>query len=348
MPDNCTLPLARSRSRRLVSAGTLALSSLLVALPLNAQQPKTQEQDGAKILLPILMAAVAPALQTGIGCLFERMISFMGANRSAACVQPNTTTVLQPGQYMQGGQPGQAYLPQQQPPMGNMQGMPQVGQPGQAYPPLQPAPMSNVQAQQLAQTPVFSFIVNKLTDNTPQARVKQVVQFQNVAQGAQNLSFDIRTGESFAILFATTVPGRVRLINTDVNQVVSSSDVYEALPAADNRMPRDWQGGVLMGGAPGMEYLDVEFTPCVSQQYANDPRVVQFQGVLPNCSQESATKKYTPAAANNKGGVIESGAKAMFFPPSAHPGQPVAVAPANYSKGGALTFRITIVHQPAG
>ena len=101
----------------------------------------------------------------------------------------------------------------------------------------------------------------------------------------------------------------------------------------------------MMAGMAGTEYLDVEFTPCVSQQYVNDPRVVQFQGVLQNCSQESATKQYTPALANSKGGVIESGAKAMLFPPSANPGQPVAVAPANYTKGGALTFRITINHQ---
>jgi hypothetical protein len=208
--------------------------------------------------------------------------------------------------------------------------------------------MSSVQAVQLADKPIFSFIVNKLTDNTPQAQVKEMVSFQNVAQGAQNLSFNIKTGESFAVLFTTTVPGRVRMINTDVNQVVSPSDVYEALPGADNRMPRDWQGGVIMAGTPGIEYLDVEFTPCVSQQYITDSRVAQFQGVLPNCSQETATKQYTPAQANSKGGVIESGAKAMVFPPGAPAGQPIAVAPPGYSKGGGLTFRIAINHQPPG
>jgi hypothetical protein len=135
------------------------------------------------------------------------------------------------------------------------------------------------------------------------------------------------------------------LINTDVDGQVSTSDFYEALPAADNRMPRDWQGGITMAGRKGTEYLDVDFTPCISQQYASDPRVAMFQGLIPACSQEAATKRFTPARSNGAGGPGESGAKAMVFPSSPSPGQPIGLAPANYSKGDGLTFRVTINHR---
>jgi hypothetical protein len=346
--------MANSRDASVTGArtrGLLSFAGLVLALSTVVQPVKAQEQERAKVLLPLLLSAIAPSLQAGVGCLFERLIRRMGAAApSLNCIQPNTTTVVQPGEFLQGGQSSQAGLVSQG---GGAQGMtPPPMLPSQQVaqkPPLMPStPMNNTQAVQLAQTPVFSFIVNKLTDNTPQAQIKEVVQFDNVAQGTQILGFNIKTGESFAVLFATTVPGRVRMLNTDVNQVVTASDVYEALPGADNRMPRDWQGGIMMAGRAGTEYLDVEFTPCVSQQYINDPRVVQFRGLLPSCSQDSATKRYTPALPNGKGGVIGGGAKVMVFPPSANPGQPVALAPENYSRGGALTIRIIINHQTPG
>jgi hypothetical protein len=344
-----------------------------------AAQPAQEATQGSSKflapLVPMLVSAITPALQAGFGCIFDRMFSFMGANPNPACAQPNQTAVLRPVAYAQpyGSVPGYAIPGAPNPlagpavsgvPMGTSALLNQEpaspagagwsGPPGQpavntwSGPPAQGsqlAPAAGSDAQMLAATPVFSFIVNKLSDGTPQASVTQTVQFANARKGANDLAFDIRTGESFSILFATTVPGRVRLINTDVAGQVSTSDYYEALPAADNRMPRDWQGGITMAGSKGTEYLDVDFTPCVSQQYATDPRVAMFQGLIPACSQEAATKRFIPARANGQGGPAESGAKAMVFPSSPSPGQPIGLAPANYAKGDGLTFRITINHQ---
>lgn len=327
--------------------------AILSAAALCSQPAAAQEQGESKSLLPIVMAAITPALQSGFGCVFDRLLSFLGANPTPACIQPNNTTMMYPGGFVQGGY-GQPAYPQQagaavqtgayQPSAAYIQ--PSAAMPG-AMPAVgaQPGQLSNVQALQLARTPLLSFIVNKLTDGSPQARVRETVMFDKVQQGSPNLAFDIKTGESFAILFASTVPGRVRMINTDVDRVVSTSDLYETLPGADNRMPRDWQGGITMSGKKGIEYLDIDFTPCISQQYAGDARVAPFVGILPACAPESATKRYTPAAASGKGGVLEGGAKAMVFPASANPGQPVAFAPPDYAKGGTLTFRITINHQ---
>jgi hypothetical protein len=287
-------------------------------------QPMQAPGSSSKFLMPLVISALSPVLQAGFGCIFDRLFSFMGANPSPACTQPNQTAVVQ--------------LPNNASPSGvnvasiNPMPAPQGSENAVQAPPGLGAQTGN--AQVLATTPVLSFIVNKLSDATPQATVTQTVQFANVQQPGSNLAFDIRTGESFAILFATSVPGRVRLVNTDVEHHVTASDVYEALPAADNRMPRDWQGGITMAGAKGTETLDVNFTPCISPRYASDPRVTMFQGMLPACSAEVDA---TPTRA--------TGAKAMVFPSSPTPGQPVGLAPANYAKGEALTFRITINHQ---
>lgn len=453
----------RSDGGRIRALPMVALAVAAWSLPVAPAHAQQQSGEGGKFMVPLIVAAISPVLQSGFGCLFSRLLSFMGGPPNPACVQPNNTATVQPGYggqsaYLQGsagaygaypgaaGQPGatgQAYGQSYGQGTGSSYGQPATpasgygqpagqaygqpagqaygqpagqaygqpagqgygqpagqgygqpaaqgyGQPAQGYgqpanqgygqPATQgygqpagqaygqsygqpgaygsaPAPaqgygqaygqpgVGKSQAGDLAQTPLFSFIVNKLTDNTTAARVKEVVQFQDVPQGAQNLSFAIRTGESFALLFTTTVPGRVRLINTDVNAAVTSSDVYEALPGQDNRMPRDWQGAIMMAGTPGTEYLDVEFTPCVSAQFASDPRVAPFQGVLPVCSQDVATKTYSPARGLSDGGVLGGGARAMIFPASPNPGQPVALAPPNYTRGGVLSFRITVQHQ---
>ena len=291
--------------------------------------PTQPPASSAKFLMPLVISALTPVLQTGFGCIFDRLFSFTGANPNAACTQPNQTSIVRPPG---NAPPSGVYIASANPPL-----PPQGGESAVQTPMPPGAQTAIAQAQVLAGTPVLSFIVNKLSDATPQATVTQTVQFANVQQADGNLAFDIRTGESFAILFATSVPGRVRLVNTDVERQVTVSDVYEALPAADNRMPRDWQGGITMAGAKGTEYLDVNFTPCVSPRYASDPRVTMFQGTLAACSQDGDAAPVTRARA--------SAAKAMVFPGAASPGQPIGVAPANYAKGDALTFRITINHQ---
>ena len=99
-----------------------------------------------------------------------------------------------------------------------------------------------------------------------------------------------------------------------------------------------------MTGRPGVEYLDVEFVPCISQSLSQHPSVMSFVNSLPACTNEAATKDYRPAQPSGKGGVADFGGKAMSFPASADPSQPVAIAPANYAKGEMLRFRLRIDH----
>ena len=187
--------------------------------------------------------------------------------------------------------------------------------------------------------------MQKLANAAPGAPALEMLPSQPLQSGQEPV-FDVYTDQAFAVLFATSVPGRVRLINTDVNQVVSTSSLYEAIPASDNRMPRTHEGGILMTGTPGVEWLDVEFTPCISPSLQQHPAVAGFVGSLNPCTNEAVTKRYTPAMANGKGGAATFGGKAMSFPTGGDPTQPVAIAPPSYAKGDALRFRVKINHLP--
>lgn len=278
--------------------------------------------------------------------------------------------------YLQPGQGGQAYGNAPMPPPGSSYaGQAAGGYPvAPAYPsqnpggyPTAPPPPGQVnaapaapaapaaqaaqaglnpgQAAALSTQPILSFVVQKLSSAVPHSPVHAVLVEDRFSQQTEP-SFSLATGEAFAIKFSTSVPGRVRLINTDVDAVVSTSPLYEAVPGNDNRMPREYEGGIEMTGKPGIEYLEVEFVPCVSQALVGHPSVQPFNGQLPACTLEPATKQYRPALANGRGGLVAMGGKAMVFPASGDPSQPVAIAPGNYAKGEMLRFRLRIQHLP--
>lgn len=321
-------------------------------------------------LLPALTGQIVGVLAQGAGCIFSRLFSFMGARPNFNCVDsaqgannaPINTQFQQGqpqygqqqfgqqayGQQQYGQQPPQQFATQQysqQQPFAQapLQVPQAVGQPNAA--PADAVPVvSNSFAVEAARQPVFSFVVQKLANSFVGAETLGILASQPLQSG-QEPAFDITTDQAFAVLFATSVPGRVRLINTDADQVVATSSVYEAIPANDNRMPRQHEGGILMTGKPGTEWLDVEFTPCISPSLKQHPSVAGFVGTLNPCGNESATKQYPPALANGKGGAAAFGGKAMAFPVGADPSQPVALAPANYAKGDTLRFRIKINHQ---
>lgn len=246
---------------------------------------------------------------------------------------------IQPGQL----QPGQIQAGQAMPMTAQAQPMP-VAPPPSATPPQPPAaPLNDQAAGILSSQPVLSFVVQKLADHKPQSPVIGLLA-QDQLNGQNEPSFAVTTGDAFAIRFVTSVPGRVRLINTDVDGQTSVSSLYEAVPAGDNRMPREHEGGILMTGRPGIEFLDVEFVPCVSASLAQHHAVQPFAGQLPACSLEAATRQYRPARADGGGGVADLGGKAMNFPSNPDPTQAVAIAPAGYAKGEALRFRLRIQH----
>lgn len=304
-------------------------------------------------LVPALTGQLVGALAQGAGCVFSRLFSFMGARPNFNCIDSAQgannapmNTQFQQGQQQYGQQQfgQQQQYGQQQPFAQPSQQFPQPA----TQPPAAPAESAPVVSASFAadavRQPVFSFVVQKLANSAVGAETQGILASQPLQTG-QEPAFDITTDQAFAVLFATSVPGRVRLINTDVDQAVATSSVYEAIPANDNRMPRQHEGGILMTGKPGTEWLDVEFTPCISPSLKQHPSVVGFVALLNPCGNEAATKQYPPALANGKGGAAAFGGKAMAFPVGADPSQPVALAPSNYAKGDTLRFRIKINHQ---
>jgi hypothetical protein len=313
-------------------------------------------------LLPKLGDVLVSVAQQGAGCVFSRMLNFLGAGPNPNCSNNAQSVNFVPG----GGQFnsfGNGYnngmnVPQQGGWQQGLQNGPYMApggapqQPGYAAPNAGLAGSAGANALSpqavagLSSQPLLTFVVQKLASAAPNAAVLGILAQDSLSAQAEP-SFVVHTGEAFALTFSTTVPGRVRLINTDADQAVSVSSLYEAVPGSDNRMPREHEGGVLMTGRPGTEFLDVEFVPCVSPALAQHPAVAGFVGTLPACAQESATRQYSPAQANGKGGLADLGGKAMSFPSNADPTQPVALAPGNYAKGEALRFRLRIVHQAA-
>lgn len=355
--------------RRAKVAAALALMGITAA---TATAPAVAAEDGgatsrgwlALALLPKVGDAFVAITQQGAGCVFTRLINFLGAGTNPN--NPNCAsgaagaTYVQPGvQFNAYGNPAWSAAPQPgwQAPVGGYAPTPAPG--GGFIPAPAPAggfvpaaaPAATVAVPALtAQTagvlstqPLLSFMVQKLADNAPRSPVVGVLaQDQLQAQGEP--SFALSGGEAFAIRFATTVPGRVRLINTDVEGKVSVSSLYEAVPGGDNRMPREHEGGILMTGKPGIEYLDVEFVPCISPSLSQHPAVQPFAGALPGCSLDTATRDYRPAHGGGGAAVADVGGRAMSFPASTDPTQPVAIAPAGYAKGEALRFRLRIQH----
>ena len=313
-----------------IACAVLVASIACMPIVVNAQTVENDQSGGkgwfALLLLPkvkeALVGAISTAFSSGASCVFSNLFSFMGAADNPACkpkTDPQTINNVP----------------------NNGTGSLTTSTPVAATPTA--SAVTTAQAEGLAAQPILTYIVKKLASHEPNAQETGVItngQFEK--DGSP--TFKIRTGESFAIAFSTTVPGRVRLINTDVDQNVSPSSLYETLPGADNRLPRLHEGGILMTGKAGVEFMDVEFTPCIAQSYAQDPRVLPFVNQLKPCTAESATKSYKPAQASGKGGVADFGGKAMLFPTNANPAQPVAISPTNYSKGELLRFRIMIDH----
>lgn len=211
--------------------------------------------------------------------------------------------------------------------------------------------ISPAQAQQLVQKPLVTLEIEKYSDSSDaaQSRGKEIL-VQNATGEGMRLGFAIKTGEAFAMTFATSVPGRVSLTNVDAQGKIANLGLYEVLPNSNNRMPRT-RKGIKIVGTPGQERIELLFTPCISPQQANDSRVAPYQGMLPACGQEAAIKQYAPEA---KGGLQIIGAKglpvgvagkAAMNEEVTDPTQPIMAAPDNYTKGMPLPLTIWMDHQ---
>jgi hypothetical protein len=294
--------------KRASIAATLCMS--LVATNVNAQT--ADQGQGKGLFLAGLVTAIGQSfIQTasqGAGCVFSRMLSLFGMPKNPNC--DNRAEVTNSGP-----QPSSQFV----------QGIPED------------------KARQLVATPIVSFVMQRLQSNEPNAPAVGEI-FQAPLNVSGSPTVEIKTGDVFAIKFSTSVPGRVRLKSTDVAGAVSQSDLYEAVPGEDNRMPRARQGGIRMVGATGQEILEIEFFPCVSssQDIKDRASVRPFVNLLPSCGNEMATKQFVGGAAV-KGGDSGAPTKAMEFPTSGDASQVVGID-SNFTSGTKLMLKININH----
>lgn len=288
-----------------------------------AQTYDQQNSDGGKVflLMPIIQGAFASALSSAASTLFGNIFNKlfnpvtcwsqdMGSNQTS----PNCA-----------------------PPAGNVAGTtagftaaPGFNPPAAVIPQMTP----DQAREKLAQAPAFTLKIDKLSSDQPNLQPQQSLEFRK-DPGSNDLTYSINTGDFFAMLFQTTVPGRVRILNEAGGQTTPIG-YYEVIPDSDNRMPRS--RAMRVDPPAGTEYLHIEFTPCVSSGMLGDPRIAAFSPYMAPCSNESATKQFA-------GGkyVPPPGSKVIVNLDSPDPTQPIAAA-RELSKGETLTMRIIVNH----
>ena len=300
--------------------------------------PGSGQTDGKSLfvaaLVPAVVNQVVQVFSQGVGCAFGRCLAVLGARPNFACL---TEQELQSWKQQQGITG---------PPYGVGQGGQPQGTPGRVSQ-SSPAAFQQVAipvsaAAQLSLQPLLAFNIQETDGPAPHGKVLKTLA-SGVLHAGQNPSFQIKTNASFAMTFSTSVPGRIRLINTNSDNMRVESDLYEALPGSDNRMPQAHQGAIQMIGKPGAETLEVVFTPCISDIFRNHPRVAGFANSLPSCGAESATKGYV-AQGGKRAADAMTGGRTMLFPANSDTRELLAVAPSDYKPGEVLRFTVNIDH----
>ncbi len=91
----------------------------------------------------------------------------------------------------------------------------------------------------------------------------------------------LKTGDAFALRFATNLPGQVRIENVDAQGVRSPLGVYNVLPGQDNRIPRT--KGIQLAGSTGVETFNLDFYPCLPPEAAGLRGYAVYKDALPPC-----------------------------------------------------------------
>lgn len=309
----------------------------LLLLSLGRPVMASTEDEGGKglaFLVPAIVQAASSAIGMGMQTLFSNLFNW--AARPINCALG-----------AEGGMAGYGMGYGMQPISGNNckkdetqgSGTPGAVQDSASF--NQPAPtLGRMELERLSERPVVALVVQKYAGKDASAPPLETIRFDRVGGGIDTLRFDIRTGEHFALRFDTSVPGRVRLVNTDSGGKTETVGFYEVVGSSENRMPR--RTNIEMVGVPGSETLEVIFTPCISAALVDDGRVAQFRPYLPACGDEAATKSLPQVAMQH----LDIG-KGMSNPEfSANTSTVLMAAPASMSKGASLNVRILINHLP--
>lgn len=107
----------------------------------------------------------------------------------------------------------------------------------------------------------------------------EVLRSSSLSEAATTL----KTGDVFAIRYATNLPGQVRLENIDPAGQINDLGVYTVFPGATNRIPSDH--GIKLVGRPGLEVIKLYFFPCVPGGPDMEALKAEFGNRLPACGE---------------------------------------------------------------
>ena len=241
---------------------------------------------------PLILAIMSPVVQqaatslaSGIGSLFSRL--FASATTPAAPAMPPAMGTMPPA--MGTMPPAMGTMP---PAMGTMP--PAMGTMPPAMGTMPPGPMiasagpdstvakaafPSFDAKAAASTPIVPALVVAVDQVDPQS-------FQTIGQlDVKGGSPTLRTGDVFAIRFATNLPGLVKIENVDAQGVVSDlskGGAYQVIPGRDNRIPRT--KGMKLVGDTGLETFTLNFYPCMPNPPPPEGLPASLQGRLLDCS----------------------------------------------------------------
>ena len=262
----------------------------------------TAKMSGREMLnaaLQPVQQQVAASLQVGVGLLFNRLFSALGASNAslpaiAAPAAPNYQAA-QAAAPTYGAGAGAAAYPAPAAPAANPVGQP-ASDPTAAAQPSPPAYGVSASAQAPAAgyqppppAPPAAPDTSAATASGAAALVPSVVYALDQVDpatfatiGSIDLSHGpplLHTGDVFAIRYSTNVPGQVRIDNIDSAGVTNSLGTYTVVPGRDNRIPVT--KGIMLTGVTGMEQFKMYFYPCVSDAGSGSSGVA---AALPACS----------------------------------------------------------------
>ena len=154
----------------------------------------------------------------------------------------------------------------------------------------------------------------------------------DVAKGTPTL----RSGDVFALRFATNLPGQVHVANIDAAGVRTSLGTYNVLPGRDNRIPRS--KGIQLAGSTGLETFRLYFYPCVPGEVRAEQSADTLRD-LPACDESGGAALMLAS----RGGVRTRGAVNLDL---ADPGVVVSAA-VDYRPREVVEQLFRIQHEPA-
>jgi hypothetical protein len=211
---------------------------------------------------PLLLAIMSPVFQqaagslaSGIGALFSRLIAAVTtpSKEPKSAAPPAVATAYPPIPAIASAGPDMSST-------------------------VAKAAFPSFDAKAAAAAPIVPTLVVAVDQVDPQS-------FQTIGQlDVKGGSPTLRTGDVFAIRFATNLPGLVKIENVDAQGLVSDlskGGAYQVIPGRDNRIPRT-KGMKLVGDA-GLETFTLNFYPCMPNPPPPEGLPASLQGRLLDC-----------------------------------------------------------------